>query len=66
LGVRGFDPVTSEPLRLDLPGDCKLCHEAALVSDMAFSLNLLKRFAASGTVQYSFCPHPGRQACPFQ
>jgi Cytochrome P460 len=62
----GFDPVTSEPLKLDLPGDCQLCHQAALVSDMAFSLNLLKRFAASGTVQYSFCPHPGRQACPFQ
>jgi hypothetical protein len=62
----GFDPVTAEPLKLQLPGDCHLCHQAAVVSDMAFSMNLLKRFVASGAVQYSFCPHPGRQACPFQ
>ena len=62
----GFDPVTAKPLELHLPGDCLLCHQAALMSDMAYSMNLLKRFAASGTVQYSFCPRPGRQACPFQ
>jgi len=62
----GFDPVTVEPLKLHLPGDCHLCHQAAVVSDMAFSLNLLKRFVASGAVQYSFCPQPGRQSCPFQ
>ncbi len=62
----GFDPVTAEPLKLQLPGDCLRCHQAALMSDMAFSMNLLKRFAASGAVQYSFCPQPGRQACPFQ
>jgi cytochrome P460 len=61
----GFDPVTAEPLKLQLPGDCLLCHQAAVVSDMAFSMGLLKRFAATGAVQYSFCPHPGRQACPF-
>jgi hypothetical protein len=30
----GFDPVTSEPLKLDLSGDCQLCHQAALVSDL--------------------------------
>ncbi len=29
-------------------------------------LNLLKRFVASGAEQYRRCPHPGRQACPFQ
>jgi hypothetical protein len=62
----GFDPVTAEPLKLQLPGDCLLCHQAAVMSDMAFSLNLLKRFVASGAVQYRFCPQPGRQACPFQ
>jgi len=62
----GFDPVTAEPLKLQLPGDCSLCHQAAVVSDMAFSLNLLKRFVASGTVQYRFCRQPGRQSCPFQ
>jgi hypothetical protein len=62
----GFDPVTAEPLKLQLPGDCLLCHQAAVMSDMAFSMNLLKRFVASGAVQYSFCPRPGRQACPFQ
>jgi hypothetical protein len=62
----GFDPVTAEPLKLQLPGDCHLCHQAAVMSDMAFSMNLLKHFVASGAVQYSFCPHPGRQACPFQ
>ena len=62
----GFDPITAEPLKLQLPGDCQLCHQAAVVSDMAFSMNLLKRFVASGAVQYSFCPQPGRQACPFQ
>jgi hypothetical protein len=28
----------------------------ALMSDMAFSLTLLKRFAATGEVQYRFCP----------
>jgi hypothetical protein len=61
----GFDPLTATPLKLQLPGDCLLCHQAALVSDMAFSLSLLKRFAASGQVQYSFCPRPGRQSCPF-
>jgi hypothetical protein len=62
----GFDPATANPLKLQLPGDCLLCHQAALMSDMAFSLNLLKRFVASGAVQYSFCRQPGRQACPFQ
>jgi len=61
----GFDTVTAAPLKLELPGDCVFCHEAALVSDMSFSLTLLKRFVASGAVQYSFCPHPGRQSCPF-
>lgn len=62
----GFDPVTAEPLKLQLPGDCLLCHQAAVMSDMAFSMNLLKHFVASVAVQYSFCPQPGRQACPFQ
>ncbi len=61
----GFDSITAEPLKLQLPGDCLLCHQAAVVSDMAFSLNLLRRFTATGTVQYRFCSHPGRQACPF-
>jgi hypothetical protein len=61
----GFDPFTATPLKLQLPGDCLLCHQAALVSDMAFSMNLLTRFVATGVVQYSFCPHPGRQSCPF-
>jgi len=62
----GFDPVTAEPLKLQLPGDCLLCHQAAVMSDMAFSMNLLKRFVASDAVQYNFCPQPGRQSCPFQ
>jgi hypothetical protein len=62
----GFDPVTAEPLKLQLPGDCLLCHQEAVVSDMAFSINLLKRFVTSGTVQYSFCPQPGRKPCPFE
>jgi len=62
----GFDPVTAEPLKLELPGDCHLCHQAALMSDMAFSMNLLKHFVASGAAQYRLCPQPGRQACPFQ
>ena len=26
----GFDPLTAEPLPLHLPGDCLLCHQAAL------------------------------------
>src|SRR5437660_10515659 len=62
----GCDPLPDVPLKLELPGDCLLCHQTALVSDMAFSINLLKRFAATGAVQYSFCPHPGRQSCPFR
>jgi len=62
----GFDPTTAEPLKLQLPGDCLLCHQAAVTSDMTFSLNLLKRFVASGSVQYRLCPQPGRQPCPFQ
>jgi Cytochrome P460 len=62
----GFDPITAEPLKLQLPGDCHLCHQAAVMSDMAFSMNLLKRFVASGAAQYRLCPQPGRQACPFQ
>ncbi len=62
----GFDPGTAEPSKLQLPGDCLRCHQAALMSDMAFSMNLLKHFVASGAVQYSFCPQPGRQSCPFQ
>jgi hypothetical protein len=61
----GFDPLTAEPLKLDLPGDCLLCHQAAVVSDMAFSMSLLKRFVETGAVQYSFCSHPGRQSCAF-
>jgi hypothetical protein len=54
----GFDPITAEPLKLQLPGDCLLCHQTAVVSDMAF--------VAGGVVQYWFCPQPGRQSCPFQ
>jgi hypothetical protein len=61
----GFDPLTAAPLKVQLPGDCHLCHQAAVVSDMAFSMSLLRRFAATGTVQYSLCAYPGRQACPF-
>jgi len=61
----GFDSLSGTPLKLDLPGDCLLCHQAALTSDMAFSMPLLKRFVTTGAVQYSFCRHPGRQACPF-
>jgi cytochrome P460 len=61
----GFDPRTAAPLHLQLPGDCLLCHQAAVVSDMAFSLSLLRRFATTGAVQYSYCVHPGRQACAF-
>ena len=61
----GFDPGSAAPLKLQLPGDCLLCHQAAVVSDMAFSLALLKRFTATGALQYSFCAQPGRQSCPF-
>lgn len=61
----GFDPATSLPLKLELPGDCLLCHQAALVSDMSFSLTLLRRFVATGQVQYGYCAQPGRQVCPF-
>ena len=61
----GFDPATALPLKLDLPGDCLLCHQAALVSDLSFSLTLLRRYVATGQVQYGFCGQPGRQICPF-
>jgi len=61
----GFEPTTEEPLKLQLPGDCQLCHQAAVVSDMTYSIKLLKRFVATGSVQYSFCSQPGRQPCPF-
>ena len=61
----GFDPATALPLKLDLPGDCLLCHQAALVSDLSFSLTLLRRYVANGQVQYGFCGQPGRQICPF-
>ena len=61
----GFDPLTAKPLKLELPGDCLLCHQAAVVRDMAFSLSLLKTFIATGTVQYRFCRQPGRQVCAF-
>jgi len=61
----GYDPRTAAPLNLQLPGDCLLCHQAALVSDMAFSLSLLRRFTETGEVQYSFCAQPGRQSCRF-
>lgn len=61
----GFDPTTEEPLKLQLPGDCQLCHQAAVVSDMTYSMKLLKRFVATGAVQYGFCAQPGRQPCPF-
>lgn len=60
----GYDPVTAEPLKLQLPGDCSLCHQEAVVSDMAFSISMLKRFVASGGMQYSFCDKPGRKPCP--
>ena len=61
----GFDPLTEQPLKLQLPGDCLLCHQAAVTSDMSFSLSLLRRFVTTGAVQYSFCAQPGRQSCPF-
>ena len=61
----GFDSLTAEPLKLELPGDCLLCHQAALTSDLTFSLPLLRRFVVTGAVQYRFCPQPGRQVCPF-
>jgi hypothetical protein len=61
----GFDPLTAAPLKLQLPGDCLLCHQAAVVSDMTFSMSLLKRFAETGVVQYGYCSQPGRQACVF-
>ncbi len=61
----GFDPATARPLALELPGDCLLCHQAALVSDMSFSLALLRRFVATGQVQFGYCGQPGRQVCPF-
>ena len=41
----------------ELPGDGLPCHQAARVSDMAFT--------TSGAVQYRYCPQPGRQICPF-
>ena len=59
----GFDPVTSAPLKIQLPGDCQLCHQQAVVRDMTFSIGLLRRYVESGAVQYSFCSQPGRQAC---
>ena len=61
----GYDPVTTRPLKLELPGDCVLCHQAALMSDMTFSVSLLKQFVTTGAVQYRLCSHPGRQMCPF-
>jgi hypothetical protein len=61
----GYDPVSAEPLKLELPGDCLLCHQAALVSDLTFSLPLLRQFVSSGAVQYGYCNHPGRTACRF-
>jgi hypothetical protein len=39
----GFDPLTAEPLKLQLPGDCLICHQAAVTNDMSFSLSLLRR-----------------------
>ncbi len=60
----GFDPATARLLELELPGDCLLCHQAELVSDMSFSLSLLRRFVATGEVQYGYCGQPGRQVCP--
>jgi len=32
---------------------------------MTYSMTLMKRFVSTGVVQYSFCEHPGRQACAF-
>lgn len=61
----GFDPLTTDPLKLQLPGDCLLCHQAAVVSDMTFSMSLLKRFVETGVVQYGYCSQPGRQVCVF-
>ena len=61
----GFDPATAVALKLDLPGDCLLCHQAALVSDLSFTLTMLRRFVATGQVQYGYCAQPGRQICPF-
>jgi hypothetical protein len=61
----GYDPSTAQPLNLELPGDCLLCHQAALTNDMAFSVSLLKRFVATGAVQHRFCSYPGRQICSF-
>src|SRR5262245_27649295 len=61
----GYDSSTGQPLHLELPGDCLLCHQAALSSDMAFSVTLLRRFVATGAVQHRFCNYPGRQICSF-
>ena len=61
----GFDPLTGAPLNLQLPGDCLLCHQAAVIADMAFSMKLLRRFVETGAGQYAYCSQPGRQVCVF-
>lgn len=70
LRVWGFGAFTldgkPEPVLLEMPGNCMVCHQSAVKSDMIFSIDLLKQFAATNQVQFLRCNLSGRQICPSQ
>ncbi len=43
--------------------DCFSCHDTASRRDFVFTRADLARYVQTGSVQYSYCPRPGRQVC---
>lgn len=65
--VWGFGAYTldgkPEPVVVEMPGNCLVCHQEAADDDLVISEAMLERFAASGELQYSRCNLSGRQLC---
>ena len=55
-----------EPVVIEMPGNCLACHQEVVKTDLIISMNLLKKFAATGQVQYDRCNLPGREICEFK
>ncbi|MDX2006848.1 MAG: cytochrome P460 family protein [Meiothermus sp.] len=52
-----------ESVVVEMPGNCLACHQEAVKTDLVISMDLLKKFASTGQVQFSRCALPGREIC---
>jgi len=63
--VLGRDPKSGATIFATDPGKHLVRGKGERTLHLMQTMSLLKRFTTSGTVQYSYCPQPGRQICPF-